>query len=191
MTKRWILASSSPRRVELLRTVLPKFDVSSAFIEEVHAVPNGVQPKVVARINARKKAEYIAEKNPNTYVIGADTIVLLGDTIFNKPKNFEEAHWMLEQLAEHTHNVITNVCIMGISDHFCKEISVSSPVTFKKLDSLFIEKYLQEIHPLDKAGAYAIQHPLTQTFATFSLEDYANIMGFPVEAFKQAVKEIL
>lgn len=191
MAKKWILASSSPRRIELLRSVLPDFTVCSATIEELHNVPQGKQPEIVAQINAKRKAKYIAEKDPNAYIIGADTIVVLGNNIFNKPKNFEEAYWMLQQLSGNTHNVITAVCVICKSDHFYKEFSTFSPVTFAQLDSAFIRKYLEEIHPLDKAGAYAIQHPLTKTFATFPPEAYTNIMGFPVSTFKQAMECIL
>ena len=116
--------------------------------------------------------------------------MVLGHTMLNKPKNLEEARWMLEQLAGQTHHVITAVCIICRSEHFYREFAVHSPVTFAQLDPDFIEKYLHTIQPLDKAGAYAIQHPLTKTFATFSTEDYTNIMGFPVEAFKQAIVPI-
>lgn len=191
MAKKWILASSSPRRIELLRTVIPEFDVCSASVKELHTAPEGRPPEMVAQINAQRKATCVAEQHPDAYVIGADTIVVLGNDIFNKPKNFEEARWMLEQLSGCTHHVITAVCIICQSDHFMKEFSAYSPVTFGKLDTDFIEKYLQAIHPLDKAGAYAIQHPLTKTFATFAPEDYTNIMGFPVEVFKKAKENIL
>ena len=190
MLKKWILASSSPRRQELLSTVITDFDVCSASVEEMHTVPKGKQPEIVAQINAQRKAEYVAKKAPDAYVIGADTIVVLGNTIFNKPQKLEEARWMLQQLAGKTHQVITAVCVACPSEHFFKEFAVHSPVTFTQLSSDFIEKYLQTIHPLDKAGAYAIQHPLTRTFATFSPEDYTNIMGFPVNAFKQAIASI-
>lgn len=190
MTQKWILASSSSRRIELLRTVIADFDVCSASVEELHVIPEGKQPESVAKINAYKKAACIAEKHPNSCVIGADTIVVLGNAIFNKPKNFEEARWMLEQLSGQTHYVITAVCIVCETDHLCKEFAVHSPVTFAPLNSDFIDKYLQEIQPLDKAGAYAVQHPLTKSFATFSPEDYTNIMGFPVNAFKKAVKMV-
>ena len=190
MLPKWILASSSPRRIELLHTIITDFDVCSASVEELHTAPKGEPPEFVAQTNAQRKAEFVATKNPNAYVIGADTIVVLGNVIFNKPKNFEEARWMLKQLSGQTHQVITAVYISCKSDHFDKEFSVYSPVTFKQLDSDFIERYLHEIHPLDKAGAYAIQHPLTQTFAAFLPEDYTNIMGFPIKAFKQIVDTI-
>lgn len=191
MPKKWILASSSPRRIELLRTVITEFDICSVSVEELHAVPDGNPPEFVTQTNARRKAEYVTKKHPDAYVIGADTIVVVKNAIFNKPKNIEEARWMLEQLAGQTHHVITAVCIICRLDHFCKEFSVHSPVTFAQLSSSFIEKYLQEIQPLDKAGAYAIQHPLTQSFASFSPADYTNVMGFPVSAFKQTVEHIL
>lgn len=191
MTKQWILASSSPRRVELLRTIIPNFEIHSAAINEVHSVPEGANPEMVAKVNARKKAEYIAERNPDAYVIGADTIVVLENDIFNKPANIEEARWMLKQLSGRTHSVITAVCVICKTDAFLKEFSANSPVTFAKMGSDFIENYLQKIQPLDKAGAYAIQHPLTQSFATFLPEAYTNIMGFPVNEFKQAMKNVL
>ena len=143
MPKKWILASSSPRRIELLRTVITEFDVCSASVEELHAVPEGKQSDFVAQTTARRKAKYVAEKHPDAYVIGADTIVVLKNAIFNKPKNIEEARWMLEQLAGQTHHVITAVCIICRLDHFCKEFSVHSPVTFARLESNFIEKYLR------------------------------------------------
>ena len=190
MPKKWILASSSPRRIELLRTIMADFDVCSASVEELHTVPDGAQPELIAQINAKRKAEWVAEKHPDAYVIGADTIVVLKKSIFNKPKNLEEARWMLEQLSGQTHHVITAACITCKANRLCKAFTVHSPVTFAPLESDFIGKYLQEIHPLDKAGAYAIQHPLTQKFATFSPEDYTNIMGFPVNTFKQIIERM-
>lgn len=191
MSEKWILASSSPRRVALLRTLIPHLEICPASVEELHVAPKNMPPETIANLNAERKAEHVAMQYPHAYIIGADTIVIFKNQIFNKPRDMEEARYMLQQLSGQTHNVVTSVCVMHKMNSFLKTFSVISPVTFAAMAPDFIEHYLQEIQPLDKAGAYAIQHPLTKKIATYAPEDYANIMGFPINAFQQALHGIL
>lgn len=184
----WILASSSSRRQELLRSIGLEFACISANINEYKIPPKDQPPRWVAEKNAYLKAQQIANLYPQSHVIGSDTIVVFEQSVFNKPKDMEEAQCMLEQLAGHTHQVMTAVAIICQTDHFEKKFIEITNVTFDSLSSDFIKKYLNIISPLDKAGAYAIQHPLTQTFAHFDKSGFSNIMGFPIEAFKKRIQ---
>ena len=186
----WILASSSSRRVQLLQSIGLEFTCVSANVNEYKSPPPGQTPHWVAEQNAYLKAQYVANLYPQSYAIGADTIVVFKQSVFNKPQTMKEAEYMLEQLAGHTHQVITAVAIISKADHFEEKFLETTDVTFDPLDLAFIKEYLSTISPLDKAGAYAIQHPLTQTFAHFDKNGFSNIMGFPVEKFSAYLREI-
>ena len=186
----WILASSSSRRVQLLQSIGLEFTCISAHINEYKTPPEGQKPAWVAEQNAYLKAQYVANLYPQSYVIGADTIVVLNQSVFNKPKDIEDAQHMLEQLAGHTHQVMTAVAIICKRDHLEEKFIETTDVSFDSLKPAFIKEYLSTIFPLDKAGAYAIQHPLTQTFAHFAKNGYSNIMGFPIEKFSTYLREI-
>ena len=181
----WVLASNSPRRKELLASLGISFSCASADIEEVN-VEFHPQPESVAQNNARKKAEYVSDLYPNAYVIGADTIVSLEEEIFYKPKDMLEAKHMLQQLAGKQHTVITAVSVICKAEPFLKTIFDKTFVYFKPLRDTFIDEYFKSVHPLDKSGAYAIQDPLTQTFAHISGSE-SNVMGFPVEKFAELI----
>ena len=183
----WILASNSPRRKELLASLGLSFSCISADIEEVN-VDFHPQPEIVAQNNAQKKAKQVADLYPNAYVIGADTIVTLEGKIFYKPKDMLAAKHMLQQLAGNQHTVITGVSVVYKAEQFLKTFFDKTFVYFKPLSDTFIDEYFKAVHPLDKSGAYAIQAPLTQTFAHISGSE-SNVVGFPVEKFKELVLE--
>lgn len=179
----WILASSSARRKDLLTSLGISFKCINANIEEVN-IDTYPHPAAIAQSNAQKKAQYVANLYPQAYVIGADTIVTLDKKIFYKPHNLNEAKQMLQQLSNKKHSVITAVSVICKTQNFLKEFFEESFVYFKPLTDDFIETYLKSINPLDKSGAYAIQAPLTQTFAQISGSE-SNIIGFPIEKFKE------
>ena len=134
----------------------------------------------VCQLNAYRKAHAVAKKHPDAVVIGADTLVCLGNTRFGKPRDLDEARRMLWELSGKTHEVVTGVCLIHRRDHKQKVFAVCSAVTFKKLTAHDIERYLTSIEPLDKAGGYAIQDN-----GEFIVEDVfgsmSNIIGLPTE----------
>ncbi len=179
----WILASSSARRKELLASLGIPFKCVNANIKEIN-MATSPHPEAIAQANAKRKAQYVANLHPKSYVIGADTIVILDKKIFYKPHTFNEAKQMLQQLSNKEHSVVTAVSVICKVKNFHKEFLEESFVYFKPLTDDFIETYLKSINPLDKSGAYAIQAPLTQTFAKVSGSE-SNIVGFPIEKFKE------
>ncbi len=180
-----ILASASPRRKELLENAGMDFDIIVSGEEEF--ADKFDDPMQEAIENAKLKASSVARKNPNRPVLGADTVVALGDKVYGKPKNIDEAKQMLSELSGKTHSVFTGVCVAFAEEN--GDINVvldarESRVTFKKLDSEKIEEYLSKVNVLDKAGAYAVQE-----FGKTIIENidgaFDNVMGLPVDACKK------
>ncbi len=183
--QRIILASQSPRRIELLRSVGLDFEVYPPQVEEKYRP--GMDPVEYVRHNAAEKAHWVARHVAYDFIIAADTIVTRDGKIFEKPGDRETARAMLEELSNRTHQVITGFCILGkkgeIIDH---EIT---RVTFYPLTSEEIEMYLQSDEPFDKAGAYGIQG-----FASLFIRKidgcYFNVVGFPLSKFYQQFKKL-
>ena len=176
-----ILASSSPRRSELLRQLGLAFRVVPSEAAEInHAHLTALE---LSRINAYRKARAVANKVPDALVLGADTLVYLDTKVFGKPANLEEAHEMLEKLQGRTHRVVTAVCLLWLREHRQRLFFETSAVTFRPLDAAKIRRYLGKIDPLDKAGAYAIQEDgdLIVEKVTGS---YTNVVGLPLERLK-------
>lgn len=171
-----ILASASPRRVELLGQLNLKFETIPGKTKEAH--PTHFSPFETAQWNASNKARAIAAKYPDALVLGADTIVCLGRKIFGKPANMKEAKRMLGQLQGKAHHVVTGVCLMQKGKR--KLFAVDTKVHFRALTKGQIDAYLKRINPLDKAGAYAIQehgHLIVERVDG----SYSNVVGLPME----------
>lgn len=148
-----ILASASPRRQELLRQIGVRFQVRSADIDETQQTDES--PADYVQRMAIEKARVIARLYPEQAVLAADTIVVLGNEVFTKPANTEQAKSTLARLSGQTHQVLTAVClIQGAQQHTLLD---KTQVTFLKLNSTQIEAYVATGEPLDKAGAYGIQ----------------------------------
>src|SRR3954471_21880190 len=124
-----ILASASPRRSELLRELRVEFQVFAGKAEEIH--PEHLTPHEICQVNAYRKARAVAKKYPDALVLGADTIVCLGATVFGKPKDLKEAHQMLSKLQGRTHEVVTGVCLLHLRNHQQKLFVESTTVTFR------------------------------------------------------------
>ncbi|HIL25763.1 MAG TPA: septum formation protein Maf, partial [Verrucomicrobia bacterium] len=169
-----ILASQSPRRQELLRQMGVRFRVVTAAVAEVHG--HGRAARAVCKRNALAKAAAVAQNFPKQTVLGADTLVHLGDELFGKPKSLAEARRMLERLSARTHQV-TTACAL-VRGGRKKVFSVTTRVTFRELSRAQINAYLRAVPVLDKAGAYAVQ--LKGEWIVEALHgSFTNVVGLP------------
>jgi septum formation protein len=172
-----VLASSSPRRKELLKNLNIDFKVIPSSVEEV-MIPNE-KPEALAMRLAFTKAFDIANKNENSTVIGADTIVVLDNNVLGKPKDEKDAFNMLKNLSNTYHQVITGISVINLNENKKIVDYVVSDVKFKTLDDDKIKRYIDTKEPLDKAGAYGIQG-----YGSLLVEeikgDYFNIVGLPL-----------
>ena len=181
-----ILASKSPRRREILENTKVRFSIEESQIDEVIKL-NELPKETVMRL-AYEKALDVANRNRNSLVIGADTIVVINDTILGKPKDDSEAFSMLKLLSGKTHYVITGFALINLSlDKKIIDCQVSQ-VTFKELSEQCIKDYLQTKESLDKAGAYGIQG-----YGGLLVEniqgDYFNIVGLPISKISDCLKD--
>lgn len=173
-----ILASASPRRSELLGQLGLEFQVVPPAAQEVHH--DYLTPREMAQINAYRKARVVAKKLPDTLVLGADTMVCLGTTVFGKPADLTAAERMLGQLQGREHEVITGVCLLHLRRHRQRIFSEGTIVTFRRLDAGQIRRYVTQINPLDKAGGYAIQEQGDSIVEAIA-GSFSNVVGLPLE----------
>ena len=183
--ERIILASQSPRRSELLSLVTPEFDVVVSNAEEI--APTGVKPEEIPVFLASVKAGAVAKEHFDDTVIGADTVVLLGDRLLGKPEDEEDAAEMLRALSGREHTVITGCCIIKGSKWIT--FSEQTRVRFYKLSKKEIAEYIATGEPFDKAGAYGIQGK-----GFFLVEgitgDYYNVMGLPITRLRRELERM-
>ncbi len=179
---RLILASASPRRRELLAELGVEFDVITAQVTE-HEDPT-TDPRVMVAHNAALKADWVAARHPEAFVLGADTTVFIEGHALNKPQDGAEARAMLRRLSGRTHTVFTGIALRRLSDGVRIDTGEASEVIFKTLDEATIEAYLAKVHTLDKAGGYAIQEQPELIIASRT-GSLTNIVGLPVDTVKQ------
>ena len=183
----FILGSGSPRRRELLGEIVNDFTVVISDSEEMESHPGG--PLLLVQENARLKAKAVAQLHPRSWVLGADTLVALGETVLGKPKDMKEAYSMLRLLSGQTHEVSTGLCLINRGQNYEKSLVESSRVTFKSVNDEILEKYFQEVNPLDKAGGYAIQTRSDLIVENFE-GSYSNVIGLPLEILATWLKEL-
>jgi septum formation protein len=172
-----ILASKSPRRRYLLEQAGLEFSVIPSNFEE-NSIPLSSPESYVKRL-AEAKAKDISQRYPDSWVIGADTIVFSDNTMLGKPGSRSEARKMLRGLSGKTHQVLTGYCICcQATGRFFSE-TIKTDVCFKELTGLQIDWYINSGEPFDKAGAYAIQG--IGTFLVKCIHgSYTNVVGLPV-----------
>lgn len=179
-----ILASSSPRRTEILNLVkIPHLVIPSTIEEQID---NTLTPEQVVMELSYQKASDVAEKYPNDLVIGADTIVVIDNEILGKPKNYQDAFTMLSKLSNRTHHVITGVTI--VKNKQIDKFYVTSLVTFNEMSNKEIEEYINSEYIYDKAGSYAIQGSCAKFIKKIE-GDYYNIMGLPVSIIYEKIRK--
>ncbi len=210
-----VLASASPRRQELLRNAGISFNVQAADIDETPLV--GEPPRDCAERLAREKALAVWRSRPQDLVLGADTIVVLDETILGKPVDADDAIRMLRLLSSRVHRVITGVCLVrtvasGQSPVASEAVPVAAQsrqgsceilrtengelrtasettlVTMSKLSDDEIREYVATGEPMDKAGAYAIQGLASRWIPRIE-GDYSNVVGLPVALVYRMLRE--
>jgi septum formation protein len=184
--ERLILASASPRRRELLARLGIAFDVITADIPELETLtPEHPTPAVLAQENARRKALAVAALHPGRPVLGADTVVALGQRLFGKPATPGHAREFLRALSGQTHEVITG-CALIDTQGAMEIFHEVTRVTFLPLSDDVITRYLGEVDVLDKAGAYALQE--RSEWIIEKVEgSRTNVIGLPIERLGQAL----
>jgi len=171
-----VLASSSPRRQELLREAGISFVAQPAEIDET--LRKGESPEVYARRLAGEKAQVVARKFPENFVLAADTIVIVDDEILGKPKDQRDATRMLNSLSGREHRVLTAVALVAPGKGLETKCSTTR-VHFRKLKEREIQEYIAGGEPMDKAGAYAVQGGAA-SWVTRLDGDYSNVVGLPL-----------
>lgn len=173
-----ILASSSPRRKELLEKYKLNIKTIQPEIEEVERVEEN--PIQIAMSLAFEKAYKVSRQlNNGEVVIGADTMVVFNNKIFGKPKNREEAYEMLSLLNGKEHNVITGISIIKVNSNLKVVDYEKTKIKFRKLSKSQIERYIETGEPMDKAGGYGIQG-YGEILVGKINGSYSNVVGLPV-----------
>ncbi len=180
---KYILASASPRRRELLSLVIQSFEVLPATAEE--KVNISIFPEQTAVTLAESKCDEVYENHRDSTVIACDTVVVFEGEILGKPKDADDAYRTLKRLSGKTHYVVTGVCVRNKN----KRITgfEKTEVKFNVLSDEFIKAYVEGGSPLDKAGSYGIQDGgiVNEYFGS-----YTNVVGLPVKLVKKMLEEV-
>jgi septum formation protein len=182
--QRLILASSSPRRQDLLREAGIAFEARPAHIPEERKA--GEPPVEYARRLAFEKAQAIARDLPNRHVLGADTIVVVDGEVLEKPNDPRDAARMLRLLSGRGHQVITAVCLLAPQGPPDTRFT-STLVHFRELAEEEVRRYVASGEPMDKAGAYAIQGGAAGWIQRIE-GDYSNVVGLPLPLVKEMLR---
>jgi septum formation protein len=186
--RKLILASSSPRRADILRRASVSFEIKVP--PNLNEESSSSHPAEHVLALSRLKATSVANQLKEGIILGADTIVVLDGRILGKPKDQKEAFAILKKLSARTHTVYTGVTL--VNKHNGKVISDydSTQVTFNRLDEKQILSYVETAEPMDKAGAYGIQG--MGSFLVQSIQgSLNNVIGLPTELLKRMLPEIV
>ena len=183
---KYLLASQSPRRAELVRYITDEFEILPSDCDET--VPDGIEPEEIPELLAARKALSVSRLKKDRLVIGCDTVVIIDGVILGKPHTPDRAISMLKTLSGRTHTVVSGVCICykGKTMSFSQKTLVS----FYELSEEEIRDYVQSCKPLDKAGAYGIQNK-GGLFVREISGDYYNIVGLPVARLKREIDKLV
>ena len=182
----YVLASSSPRRKELMKEISEVFSIDVSNVDET--VDESLSPVDAVKTIALRKGEAVKVRHPNEVVISADTIVVIDNMIIGKPIDEKDAIRILKLLSDRTHIVYTAYCIF-YKDKFIEEV-VESKVTFNKLSDDLIKEYVASKSPLDKAGAYGVQDNGNFNIIKEIKGSLTNVIGFPVEDIKVSLNSL-
>ena len=182
---KFVLASQSPRRAELLKYITPEFEILPSDCDET--VPDGVPADEVPQILAVRKALHVRELRPDALVIGCDTVVIIDGVILGKPVDPQDAKKIHRLLSGRT---ITAKSGVGIClDIKTLTFTLNTLVSFYDMSDEEIDSYVQECSPLDKAGAYGIQDR-GGLFVKHIDGDFYNIVGLPIARLNREIKKL-
>jgi septum formation protein len=183
-----ILASSSPRRAEILHDAGISFTVISSAVDET-PYANETPQQLVQRL-ADAKADLVAARAVGaSIIIAADTVVVIDQQILGKPRSTDEARRMLQALSGRTHSVITGVSLLRLPEMERRQFVETTLVHFAHLTSDDLSRYLATGEPFDKAGAYAIQGHAGRYIPRIE-GCYFNVVGLPVAHLMTALREL-
>lgn len=180
-----VLASTSPRRKELLTYLGFAFEIRSPNCEEVRREGESAHDYVLR--NSFEKAQACRPAS-HEIIIAADTVVVIDGLVLEKPRDIDHARQMLQQLASRTHEVLTGVCVLfgAISERWVS----STKVTFKSLNDAEINRYIATGEPFDKAGSYAAQG-VGSTLVQHIEGSYTNVVGLPMAELSDVLRRYL
>jgi len=184
---RLILASASPRRIEILKLMGLDFDIMPGNIDETFR-PEETPREHVLRLS-EEKALSVALRHPDAWILGADTVVVVAGEILGKPRSPEEATKMLEKLSDRAHEVLTGFCITRPNRGVRIREVVESAVLFRKIAPDEMAWYTGTKEPYDKAGAYAVQG-MGGCFIREIRGSFSNVVGLPLCAVVDALKRV-
>lgn len=184
---RLILASASPRREHLMRQMGLTFDTVPAAIDE--SPREGERPDTLVRRLAVTKAVSVGQRHPEAVVVGADTVVALGNEILGKPPNEAHARQMLSKLGGRKHQVYTGVAVWRESGNKGYVAVSVAQVTFCPLSALDIDGYIESGEPFDKAGGYAIQGLAGKWVQAFE-GNLETVIGLPTDMVQQLLNRM-
>ena len=179
-----ILASGSPRREELLKKICTDFEIH---VSEAEEFTSATTPKELAIENAVLKAKAVAKDFPNDVVIAADTIVSLGDRVFGKPHDFDDACKMLRELADKVHVVITGLAVIKAGR--VTTAAEETEVYFGEMTDEEIANYVKTGEPMDKSGSYALQGGMAPYVRKIN-GDWSNVVGLPLYRLRKILQTI-
>ena len=183
-----ILASASPRRRSLLEQIGVKFEIIPSTIEEDISLT--LKPDKFVEYFAELKAKNVSQKNHDSLVIGADTVVVFNESILGKPGSFNEAYTMLSTLSGNTHSVYTGVSLQLSNKSISHTFHAQTKVTFNNLRNKEIEFYIEHYKPYDKAGSYGIQDWFSVCVEKID-GCYFNVMGLPLNKLYTELKSVM
>ncbi len=183
---RLILASGSPRRIELLKMLGCKFKIIPSKIEE--KINPRLSPIQNVKRLSRQKALDVASRVVEGIIIAADSIVVLNGEILGKPKNIKDAEKMLRKLSNKEHQAITGVAVINAKTKKIAQDTAITRVRIRKLNKGLIKRYFEAVNPLDKAGAYAIQENGAMLIETIN-GSYSNVIGLPLDKLNKLLEK--
>lgn len=182
-----ILASKSPRRVEILEKIVKEFEVVQSNFDENTIDFKGDIEKYVKDLSRNKAIEVSKRLNEPSIVIAADTVVFQNGKVLEKPKNEEDAFSMLSSLSGNNHKVYSGICLINTYDDTVVTDCDCTEVRFSELNPRQIRNYINSGEPMDKAGAYGIQG-LGGAFVEGIKGCYYNVMGLPLNKLYKALE---
>jgi len=186
---RLILASASPRRRELLATIYPQFQVEPCPFQEPRRSSDKVAPAVWVQAVAYFKARAVAERHPDCWVLGADTVVVCAGHLLGQPRDLADARAMLELQAGTVSEVLTGVCLMRAGDRALRFSRTETTRVWMRDDPAEREAYLQSGQWRGKAGAYGIQEVGDRLVARLE-GSFSNVVGLPLECVAEMLRRV-